>query len=58
MAVSAFCDEFIAPCSSQCLVIHPPLVFQDGLEQTGSMNSQQRAALADRDDAIQVCVCH
>ncbi len=39
-------------------MIHPPLVFQDGLEQMGSLNSQLRAALADRDDAIQVCVCH
>ena len=39
-------------------MIHPFLVLQDEMEQMGSLKSQPRAPLADRDDAIQVCVCH
>ncbi len=39
-------------------MIHPPLVFQDEMEQMRSLKSQLRAALADRDDANQVSVYH
>ena len=48
---------FIAPWSVESLLAHPPLVFQDGLTQMGSLTSHSRAALADTDDAIQVCLC-
>ena len=61
MATSDGCFIFLCSVvgwSSEYLMIHPPLVFQDGMEQMGSLKSQLRAALADRDDAIQVCVCH
>ena len=37
------------------LMVHPALVFQDGVEQMGSLKSHMTAALIDRDGAVQVC---